>query len=80
MAVKALAEHFGVEELKQFRVVPEEKNNNFFSRQGKCAEEISEYFSNIFPIFEHCADLKGNPQDFELLRANFKYRREFYVI
>ncbi len=80
MAVKALAEHFGLEELKQFRVVPPEKNINFFSKDGKGAEDISEYFTNIFPIFEHCADLKGNPQNFELLRANFKYRREFYVI
>lgn len=80
MAVKALAEHFGLEELKKFKVVPPEKNINFFSKDGKGAEDISEYFTNIFPIFEHCADLKGNPQNFELLRANFKYRREFYVI
>ncbi len=80
MAVKAFAEYFGIEELKQFRIVPAEKNNNFFSREGKGIDEISEYFSNIFPIFEHCADLKRNPQDFEQLRANFKYRREFYVI
>ena len=45
-------------------------------------EEIQyvEYFTNIFPIFGHCAELKENPQDFEQLRANFKYRREFYVI
>ena len=80
MAVKALAEHFGLEELKQFKIVPAEKNNNFFSKEGKGTEEISEYFSNIFPIFEHCADLKENPQNFEQLRSNFKYRREFYVI
>ena len=80
MAVKAFADHFGIGELKQFRVVPPEKNNNFFTKEGKGIEEISEYFTNIFPIFEHCADLKSNPQDFEQLRANFKYRREFYVI
>ena len=80
MAVKAVASHFGIEELKNFTIVPAEKNNNFFSKEDKSKEEISEYFSNIFPIFEHCADLKENPQDFEQLRSNFKYRREFYVI
>ena len=80
MAVKAVAAHFGIKELKDFAIVPAEKNNNFFSKDGKTKEEISEYLSNIFPIFGHCADLKENPQDFELLRSNFKYRREFYVI
>ena len=80
MAVKAVAAHFGIEELKNFTIVPAEKNNNFFCKKDKSKEEISEYFSNIFPIFEHCADLKNNPQDFEQLRSNFKYRREFYVI
>ena len=80
MAVKAVAEHFGLEKLKEFRIVPPERNTNFFSKEGKDAKEISEYFTNIFPIFEHCAELKENPQNFEQLRANFKYRREFYVI
>ena len=80
MAVKAVAAHFGIEELKNFSIVPAEKNHNFFSKEGKTKKEISEYLSNIFPIFEHCADLKENPQDFEQLRSNFKYRREFYVI
>lgn len=80
MAVKAVAEHFNIGELKEFKIVPPEKNCNFFSKEGKTQSDISEYFSNIFPIFEHCADLKANPQNFEQLRSNFKYRREFYVI
>jgi erythronate-4-phosphate dehydrogenase len=80
MAVKALGEFFGIEDLKGFSVVPAEKNNNFFSKGNLTQNQISEYFENIFPIFEHCADLKSNPQNFEQLRSNFKYRREFYVI
>ncbi len=80
MAVRSVAAYFGIDELKQFTIVPAQKNNNFFSKEGKTKEEISRYFSNIFPIFEHCAVLKENPQDFEQLRSNFKYRREFYVI
>ena len=80
MAVKAVAEHFGIEQLKDFKIVPEERNNNFFCKNELSQNQISEYFQNIFPIFEHCAELKQNPQNFELLRSNFKYRREFYVI
>ena len=80
MSVKSIARHFGIEELKEFSIVPQEKNNNFFSKNGLDLNEISGYFNGIFPIFEHCADLKDNPQDFEKLRSNFKYRREFYVI
>ena len=80
MSVKALASHFGIEGLMNFTVVPPQKNTNFFSKEGKSQDEINEYFTNIFPIFEHCADLKANPQNFEQLRSNFKYRREFYVI
>ena len=80
MSVKSVANFFGIDALKDFKVVPHEKNNNFFSKDGMDQCEISEYFNGIFPIFEHCADLKGNPGDFEKLRSNFKYRREFYVI
>ena len=80
MAVKAVAEHFSIEGLKDFKIVPPQKNTNFFSKNELSQNQISEYFQNIFPIFEHCVDLKQNPQNFELLRSNFKYRREFYVI
>ena len=80
MAVKAVAEHFSIEGLKDFKIVPPQKNTNFFSKNELSQNQISEYFQNIFPIFGHCADLKNNPQNFEQLRSNFKYRREFYVI
>ena len=80
MAVKAVAEHFGIGALKDFKIVPAEKNTNFFCKNELSQNQISEYFQNIFPIFGHCGDLKQNPQNFELLRSNFKYRREFYVI
>ena len=80
MSVKALGDYFGIGELKSFSIVPQEKNNNFFCKDNLSQNQISEYFENIFPIFGHCADLKANPQNFEQLRSNFKYRREFYVI
>ena len=80
MSVRALGNHFNIADLKDFSIVPQEKNNNFFSKKNLSQMQITEYFENIFPIFEHCADLKADPQHFEQLRSNFKYRREFYVI
>ena len=80
MSVRALGEHFGIDGLKDFSIVPQERNNNYFCKKNLSQKQISEYFENIFPIFERCADLKERPQDFEQLRSNFKYRREFYVI
>ncbi len=79
MSVRALAEFYGIAPLKTFVIEPQEKNTNSFSKDGLSQIQIAEYFGNIFPIFEHCADLKANPQNFEQLRSNFKYRREFYV-
>ena len=80
MSVRALGRHFGIGELEEFSIVPQERNNNYFSKENLSQNQISEYFENIFPIFGHCADLKASPQNFEQLRSNFKYRREFYVI
>lgn len=79
MSVRALAEFYGIAPLKTFVIEPQEKNTNSFSKDGLGQTQIAEYFGNIFPIFEHCADLKAHPQNFEQLRSNFKYRREFYV-
>ena len=50
MAVKALAQHFGLEKLKEFRIVPAERNTYFFNKEGKDAKEISEYFTNILQL------------------------------
>ncbi len=80
MSVRALGEFFDIPGLKGFSIVPKERNTNFFCKDNLSQNQISEYFENIFPIFGHCADLKENPQNFEQLRSNFKYRREFYVI
>ena len=80
MSVRALAGFYDIAPLKTFTIEPPEKNTNSFSKDGLCQTQIAEYFGNIFPIFEHCADLKAHPQNFEQLRSNFKYRREFYVI
>ncbi len=79
MSVRALAGFYDIAPLKTFVIEPQEKNTNSFSKDGLSQIQIAEYFGNIFPIFEHCADLKTHPQNFEQLRSNFKYRREFYV-
>ncbi len=79
MAVKGVADAFGIEQLKEFEVVPEEPNRNYLNLSGLNKGEISKQLTDIFPIFEDVLDLRKNPENFEKLRSNYNYRREFYV-
>ena len=79
MSVRSLANHFQINELKEFFVVPELPNNNHLSFQGLDNASINKQLVEIFPIFEDDSALRENPHSFEFLRSNYKYRREFYV-
>lgn len=80
MAVKGVADFFDIAPLKSFTVVPPVRNTNFFSAKGLNQLEISDYFNNIFAIFEDDLNLRSNLDSFEQLRNKYNYRREFYVI
>lgn len=79
MAVRSLAKYFGIEELKDFEVEAESPNTNLLSFYGSDNGEICRQLTGFFPIFEDDSNLRQNPHDFEKLRSNYKYRREFYV-
>ncbi len=79
MAVKAVAEYFNIEQLKGFTIVPDVPNNNYLDLCGLNKEQVSEQLTDIFPIFDDVLDLRKNPENFEKLRSNYNYRREFYV-
>lgn len=80
MAVRAVANHFSLQELQEFEVVPEEPNNNRLDlSELNNKEEICRQLTGIFPIFGDDYNLRSNPAEFEQLRSNYKYRREFYV-
>lgn len=79
MAVRAVAGHFSLKELEEFEVRPEEPAENCLNLSGANKEEICKQLTGFFPIFEDDYNLRSNPADFEKLRSNYKYRREFYV-
>lgn len=79
LSVRQTAQFFDLDELKDFSITPDEPNTNFISLDDKNICEIAATLENIFPIFEEDLKLKSNPQSFEQLRSNYKYRREFYV-
>lgn len=79
MAVRSVAQFAQINQLKDFIAPTESPNNNIFNFEGLNKEQISEQLVGIFPIFEDDYNLRNNPSDFEYLRSNYKYRREFYV-
>ncbi len=80
MAVKAVAQAFDIEGLKEFEIVPEEANNNILELSGLNKEQVCEQLTDIFPIFDDVLDLRKNPENFEQLRTNYNYRREFHYV
>ena len=79
MSVVAVAKFFHIKELEQFSAVPESPNNNYLCLDSTNIRDINKQLVEFFPIFEDDSALKENPQSFEYLRSNYKYRREFYV-
>ena len=79
MAVCSVAKFAQIPQLMDFIAPTESPNTNFLDFSGLNKEQISEQLVRIFPIFEDDYNLRSNPRDFEYLRSNYKYRREFYV-
>lgn len=79
MVVRGVANFFDIKELTDFVILPDTPNPNHISLNGLPKEKIYEILNHIFPIFEESAALKNHPADFEKIRSNYKYRREFYV-
>lgn len=69
----------GFENLKSFEVKVAEKNSNIFDFAGKDEKQVSQMLLSVFPLIETSSSLKCGRGDFEKLRNNYNYRREFYV-
>ena len=80
MAVQAIARHFGIKELEYFR--PAEEDASLKPKavpiKGKTQGEIAAALQYNYPIFTDDFLFRVNPQDFEKLRSEYNYRREFY--
>lgn len=80
MAVQAVARHFGIKELEFFRPANEDEalKPKAINVQGKTQGEIAAALQYNYPIFTDDFMFRVNPQDFEKLRSEYNYRREFY--
>ena len=79
LTVRGTAGFFNIEPLKAFTAPADTPNPNHLDLKGAEQAEICDVLTGIFPIFELDRQLRDRPQDFEQIRSNYKYRREFYV-
>jgi len=80
-AVRAVARHFGFEELYSFfppLLGPEDEAIRL-EVAGKTQGEIAALFQYNYPIFTDDFMFRVNPEGFERLRAEYRYRREYYI-
>lgn len=84
VAVRKVADFMGIEELKKYTVgslmdmqgVKMEKTPHIHFA-GLNQSEIAEQLLRIFPIWDLDFKLRQHPDNFEKLRSNYEYRREF---
>ncbi len=79
MVVKAIANYFNIEQLMGFEIIPSEPNLNNLKLKDLNQDELNRYFQSIFPIFNEDKLLRENHSNFEQLRSDYIYRREFKV-
>ncbi len=81
MAVRAVARRFGIVQLYNFspRSDHPEEQPLKLDVEGMSQGEIAATFQYNYPIFTDDFMFRLNPDSFERLRSEYKYRREFYV-
>ena len=79
MAVQALARHFGIEPLMDFRPALEDEamTPTILDLWGKSQGEIAAVMQYNYPIFTDDFLFRSSPESFEKLRSEYNYRREF---
>lgn len=81
MAVRAVARHFGIVQLYGFYPhsdYPDEQPLRL-NVDGMSQGEIAATFQYNYPIFTDDFMFRLQPEAFEKLRSEYKYRREFYI-
>ncbi|MFA6894969.1 MAG: DUF3410 domain-containing protein, partial [Bacteroidales bacterium] len=72
----SIGKHFNISELQKFYIEEDRVKLDF---ENKSEVEVSAMLKNIYDVSADNESLKARPQDFEMLRSNYNYRREFYV-
>ena len=80
-SVRSLARFFGFEPLYEFFPKTEiiDLETIKLDLKGKSQGEIASTLQYNYPIFTDDFMFRMHPEDFEKLRSNYQYRREFYV-
>lgn len=80
-AVRAVAAFFGIDQLMEFTpsVGAEKRDAVRLDINGKNQGEIASLFQYNYPIFTDDFLFRINPDNFEGIRANYSYRREFHI-
>ena len=81
MAVQAVARHFGITPLLSFCPALEDESLRpvGINLSGKTQGEIAAVLQYNYPIFTDDFLFRTHPADFEQLRSEYNYRREFYI-
>ena len=81
MAVQAVANYFGIEELKNFFPESDVSDHEpvLLDLHGKNHGQIAAVFQYNYPIFTDDFRFRMEPHKFEKLRSEYQYRREIYV-
>ena len=80
-AVQSVARHFGLKELYDYypeNDIPDHEPK-LLDLKGKKQGEIAAVFQYNYPIFTDDFRFRMEPGNFEKMRSNYQYRREFYV-
>lgn len=81
MVVRAIARFFGIKNLFDFFPPNDVENLNAvkLDLKGMTQGQIASIMQYNYPIFTDDFMFRMNPQGFEQLRNDYKYRREFYI-
>ena len=79
--VRAIAHYFGITPLYEFFPVTDMPENEAvkLELEGKSQGEIASVLSYNYPIYTDDFMFRLDPSAFERLRAEYRYRREFYL-
>ena len=80
-AVRAVAHYFGIQSLYEFFPKTDLPENEAvkLDLKGLNQGEIAAVLQYNYPIFTDDFMLRVAPEDFDKLRAEYKYRREVYI-
>ena len=81
MAVRSVAKHYGIDALRDY--FPETESPDLapirIEAEGKSQGELTSILQYNYPIFTDDFFFRSAPENFEKIRSEYRYRREFYI-